>query len=183
MSLLFINACMREESRTERLARAWLDRYEGEVRELRLSELDIKPLTPESLKLYNESVASATYDDPMFAFAKEFAAANEVLIAAPFWNYSVPALLHDYLELVCTQGLTFDIDDTGAYVSLCDIHKLTFVCTAGGGEVPELDDHAFGYLRTLATEFWHVPQVERVAAWGLDGPGANIDALLEAALG
>ena len=45
------------------------------------------------------------------------------------------------------------------------------------------DEHAFGYIRTLATRFWHVPQVEQVAAWSLDLPGIDIDAALEAALG
>lgn len=185
--LLFVNACLREGSRTERLARMWLERraYEGEVIELSLADLDVEPLDaqgPNPLAAYNEGVASATFDHPMFGFARQFAQADEILIAAPLWNYGVPAKLHAYLELVCSQGVTFDVDATGAYVSLTKAQRLTYVMTAGGGQIDVPDDHAFGYVRTLAERFWYIPQVERVAAWSLDGPGADVEALLAAAL-
>lgn len=187
MLLLFVNACLRNESRTERLARMWLERraYEGEVVELRLSETDVRLLDaagPHPISDYSKAVQAASYEHPMFCFAKQFAQADEVLIAAPFWNYGIPAKLHAYLELVCSQGVTFDIDETGAYVSLVKAKRLTYVSTAGGAQVDALDDHAYGYVRTLAKQFWHIGEVSCVAAWGLDGPGANVDALLEKAL-
>ena len=181
--LLFVNACMREESRTERLARMWLEQHGDEdVLELVLAKSDTPLLDEEQLATYSASVAAQNYSDPMFHDAKQFAHADEVLVAAPFWNYSIPAKLHDYLELVCSQGVTFDIDETGNYVSLCRAQRLTFVTTAGGAEVDPLDDHAFGYLHTLATRFWHIPEIACVAAWGLDGPDADVDALLDQAL-
>lgn len=181
--LLFVNACMREESRTERLARMWLEQHGDEdVLELVLAKSDTPLLDEEQLATYSASVAAQNYSDPMFHDAKQFAQADEVLVAAPFWNYSIPAKLHDYLELVCSQGVTFDIDETGNYVSLCRAQRLTFVTTAGGAEVDALDDHAFGYLRTLATRFWHIPEITCVVAWGLDGPDADVDALLGHAL-
>lgn len=188
MSLLFVNACFRDESRTERLAHMWLERraYKGEVIERSLSELEVEPLEvagPNTIGDYLAGVGQGKYDHPMFDFAKEFAEADEVLIASPFWNYGLPALLHTYLELVCSQGLTFDLDEAGSNISLCHITRLTFVMTAGGQAVEALDNHAFGYVRTLATQFWHVPHVDCVAAWGLDAPGADIEALLAKALG
>ena len=187
MSLLFVNACLREGSQTERLARMWLDRraYDGEVSELSLSKLDVDPLDavgPSPVAAYSAGVAAGNFGHPLFSYALEFAQADEVLIAAPMWNYSVPAKLHAYLELVCSQGVTFDVDETGAYVSLCHIKALTFVTTAGGAAVDPLDDHCFGYVRTLARQFWHVPQVDCVAAWGLSAPGADVGALLAQAL-
>lgn len=187
MPLLFVNACMREGSRTERLARMWLEQrgFGGEVEEVSLADLDVDPLDASGsnpLAVYSQSVARGAYDHPMFQHAKTFAQADEVLIAAPFWNYGVPAKLHAYLELVCSQGVTFDVDATGAYVSLCNIDRLTYVTTAGGAAVDPLDDHAFGYVCTLARRFWHIPQVDCVAAWGLDGPAADVDALLREAL-
>ena len=186
--LLFVNACLREGSRTERLARLWLERraYEGEVVELPLAELDADPLDAGGLSpidLYQEGVAKADFEHPLFAYARQFAQADEVLIAAPMWNYSLPAKLHAYLELVCSQGVTFDLDETGAYGSLCHIDRLTFVTTAGGPAPDPLDDHCFGFVRTLAQRFWQVPQVDCVAAWGTDGPDVDIDALLNEALG
>lgn len=185
--LLFVNGCLRDGSRTERLARMWLERraYEGTVVELPLAELDAEPLDatgPHALADYSAGVAAANFDNPLFSYARQFVEADEVLVAAPFWNYSVPAKLHAYLELVCSQGVTFDIDATGAYVSLVGVKRLTFVTTAGGAAVAAEDDHAFGYVRTLAQRFWAVPRVDCIAAWGLDGPGADIDALLSEAL-
>ncbi|MBR3312755.1 MAG: NAD(P)H-dependent oxidoreductase [Atopobiaceae bacterium] len=187
MSLLFVNACLREGSHTERLARMWLDRraYGGKVTELTLAQLDVDPLDamgPNPLAAYSAGVAATDFSHPLFSCALEFAQADEVLIAAPMWNYSIPAKLHAYLELVCSQGVTFDVDEVGAYVSLCHIEALTFVTTAGGGVIDPLDDHCFGYVRTLARQFWHVPQVECVAAWGLSAPGTDVDALLAQAL-
>ena len=184
MSLLFVNACMREGSRTERLARMWLERRGREdVVELDLGKVDVAPLDVPRLALYNKCVAAHSFEPEMFDVAKQFAAADEILIAAPLWNYGIPAKLHDYLELVCTQGLSFDLDATGTYVSLCRAERLTYVMTAGGPEPAPEDEHAFGFVRTLATRFWHVPQIERVAAWSLDFPDVDIDAALEAALG
>lgn len=185
--LLFVNACLREESRTERLARAWLARraYEGEVTEVRLAELDVRPLDAggcTAIADYERAVATAIYDHPMFDYAHQFAQADEILIAAPIWNYAIPAKLHAYLELVCSQGVTFDLGPSGDYVSLCRAQRLTFVVTAGGPQPELADDHAFGYVRTLAQRFWHIPQIDVVAGWGIDMPNANVGAMLADAL-
>lgn len=182
MGLLFVNACMREGSRTERLARAWLDRYDGEVTEIDLDELDVCPLNRERLACYNAGVATHDFSDELFAPAKQFAEADEILVAAPFWNFSLPAKLHDYLEIACTQGISFDVDESGTYMSLVKARKLTYVTTAGGYIAPEEDDHAFGYIRTLSRQFWHMPELVCVKAEGLDIDGSDVDALLEAAL-
>lgn len=186
--LLFVNACFRADSRTERLARMWLERraYEGEVVELDLAEADVHPLGAKGanpIDVYNQSVATATYEHPMFRYAKDFVQADEIVIAAPLWNYSMPAKLGDYLELVCSQGLSFDIDEQGNYVSLTKAKRLTYIQTAGGPAVAPQDDHSYGYVHTLVERFWYIPQVELVAAWGLDYPDADVDVLLAEAMG
>ncbi len=185
--LLFVNACFREGSRTERLARAWLCEraYSDDVVEVRLSDMRVEPLDAGGMSPigdYNRAVATASYDHPMFSIPKQFAQADEVLIAAPMWNYTLPAKLHAYLELVCSQGVTFDMGASGEYVSLCRAQRLTFVTTAGGPAPAPEDDHAFGHILTLSRSFWHIPQVDLVAGWGLDIVGADVDAILAAAL-
>ena len=185
--LLFVNACFRNESRTERLARAWLRRHDhgDKIVELALAKASVAPLDaggPSPIGEYGNAVATTTYDHPMFDFAKQFAQAGEIVVAAPVWNYALPAKLHDYLELVCSQGVTFDIDGAGEYVGLCKARRLTLVTTAGGIAPAPEDDHAFGYVRTLARRFWHIPQVDLVACWGMDAPGTDVDALIANAL-
>ncbi len=185
--LLFVNACFREGSRTERLARNWLSAraYVGDVVELRLGAMDVEPLDAGGVSPigdYNRAVATASYEHPMFNIPKQFAQADEVVIAAPMWNYTLPAKLHAYLELVCSQGVTFDMGPSGEYVSLCRAQRLTFVTTAGGSAPAPADDHAFGHILTLSRSFWHIPRVDLVAGWGLDIIGADVDAILAAAL-
>lgn len=179
MALLFVNACMREGSRTERLARTWLDGYPGEVEEVRLADLDVTPLDARRLARYYACVSAGDYTDEMFSFAHQFAAADEILIAAPFWNYGIPARLHEYLELVCSQGVTFDVGEDGEYVSLVKAHRLTFMSTAGGDKPEQLDDHGYGYVRTLSTCFWHIPVVRHIGAWNADADEEGVDALAE----
>ncbi|MDO4537298.1 MAG: NAD(P)H-dependent oxidoreductase [Coriobacteriales bacterium] len=181
MTCLFVNACFREGSRTECLSRRVVEQIAGEVEELDLASLDLHPLNRETLAIYNAGVAAHDFSSPIFAVAKQFAAADEVVIAAPYWNHGIPALLHDYLELVCSQGVTFDIMPDGRYVSLCHARRLTFVTTAGGPITPECD-HAVAYIQTLCREFWQVPEVRIVAADGLDVLGANVEQLLQDAL-
>ena len=181
MAVLFVNACMREGSRTERIARQWLERHGGAVEELRLGQLAVPTLDANSIVQYEQAVASANYEHPMFDFAKQFATAEEVLIAAPVWNNGIPAKLHAYLELVCSQGITFDIGEDG-YVSLCRAKRLTFVTTAGGPMPEGADEHAFGYVRTLATVFWHIPDVRCIFADSLDQPDTDVDQALAMAI-
>lgn len=45
--VLYVNSCIREESRTDKLARALLDKL-GEYSEVALEELEIKPLNRET---------------------------------------------------------------------------------------------------------------------------------------
>ncbi len=184
MELLFVNGCMRKESRTEALARRWIQRQGfASVCELRIGLMgDLTPLDNMGIVAYGDAVSAGCYDHSMFRFAKQFASASHILIAAPFWNFSLPAKLHDYLELVCTQGLTFSVDEKGAYHSLCHAQRLAFVMTSGGRIANPSDDHAFGLIRTLNEQFWHIPHLECVVAEGLDAANANVDVLLDAAL-
>lgn len=180
MGLLFINACYREGSRTRRLAEHFVNQYKGTVDEISIGDLEVCVLDRKRLELYNSAVAAHDFADPMFDHARKFQEAEEILIAAPFWNYSIPAALHAYLELVCTQGITFDIQEDGQYCSLCHGKRLTYVTTAGG-YIPE-EDHGFGYIRSLAEIFWRIPDIRYYKAEGLDILGVDVEAALDHAL-
>lgn len=180
MALLFINACFRENSRTLELARHYVKKYAGEVTEVDLGTLKLPVLDKAQTALYCGAVAAHDFSEPLFDYARQFVQAEEILIAAPFWNYSVPAQLHVYLELVCSQGVSFDINAQGEYFSLCRARRLTYVTTAGG-LIPE-PDHAWGYIRDLAQVFWRIPELAYHKAEGLDIYGTDVKAALEAAM-
>lgn len=178
--ILFINAAFRKNSRTAALAEAYLKRFKkNDIKEINLGKEELKPLNSESLKKYNKAVSNAEYKSKMFKYAKEFAKADEIVIAAPFWNFSIPAVLHDYIELVCTQGITFDVDESGKYFTCCSAKKLTYITTAGG-YIPE-NDHAYGYIEYIAKKFWEIPEINYIKADGLDIKENNADQILKKA--
>ena len=95
--ILYVNCCVRSESRTDRLARALLEKL-GEYTELYLPSEDILPLTEKMLIKRTSLLENGQFDDPIFHYAKQFAAADKIVISAPFWDGSFPSLLKVYIE-------------------------------------------------------------------------------------
>ena len=107
--ILFVNACVREGSRTKRLADVLLARRRGPVEEVRLHEIAFPVADANFLEKRDALIAAGSFDDPMFALARQFAAADEVVIAAPLWDLSFPASLKQYFEQINVTGITFPI--------------------------------------------------------------------------
>ena len=178
--ILFVNACVRRESRTRKLAEQLLSTLNGEVKELRLEELRF-PVTDESFLLARDRLLkSRDYDAPMLAWAREFAAADTVVIAAPYWDMSFPAALKQYFEQICAIGVTFGYNAEGEPVGLCRAKKLYYVTTAGGEIVS--DAYGFGYVRALAQGFFGIADVECIRAEGLDLVGADTEQVMREAM-
>ena len=76
---LFINACVRPESRTRMLAQHALDRMGGEITEVDLGKENIEPLRLERLELRNALQEKRDFSHEMFRYAKAFAEADEIL--------------------------------------------------------------------------------------------------------
>ena len=177
MTTLFVNAAFRDGSRTQRLTECYLEGVEGEIVEVDLGSRRFPSFDAATLATYNSAVAAHEFSDPMFDAAKQFAQADEVVIAAPFWNYGIPAVLHDYLENVCVQGLTFDLDPTGVYFGMCRARRLVYITTSGG-PIPQ-PDCGFGYVASLARDFWHIPEAVCYKAAGIDIWGCDVESELE----
>ncbi len=179
MSILYINSSFRDGSRTAKLAERYLKSVSEDIVEFDIGKWNGAPLDPESLRMYNDAVKNHCFDDPFFDEAKQFAAADEIVISAPYWNLSIPAKLHDYIERVCTQGVTFDIGEDGSYHSLVKAKKLTFITTAGGYIE---NDHAFRYIEKLCKEFFEIDDIGYIKAEGLDIIGNDVEKVLNDAL-
>ena len=109
----------------------------------------------------------------MFTLARQFAAADEIVIAAPYWDLSFPAVLKQYIEQINVVGITFRYTPEGIPEGLCRASRLTYVMTAGGEFVPE--EYGFGYMKALAESFYGIPEVQLIKAVGLDIAGAEED--------
>lgn len=174
--ILFVNACVREASRTKRLADCLLARLGGEVKELRLEDVDFPVADEAFLKKRDALIAAERFDDPLFDMARDFAAADAIVIAAPYWDLSFPAALKQYIEQINALGVTFEYTPEGYPRGLCRAKKLYYVATAGGAFVPE--EFGFGYVRALAQSFYGIQDVELIMARGLDIVGADADAIM-----
>ena len=128
---LFINCCPRGESRTERLARALLKAL-GEYEELRLYDEPLHPLGRADIAKRDALLAEKKYDDEMFRYARQFAAADRIVIAAPLWDLSFPAQLKVYLENIYVTGIVTKYSEAGEPVGLCRANELYYVTTSGG---------------------------------------------------
>lgn len=174
--ILFVNACPRPGSRTLELARELLEKLPGEVQEVRLFELGLTPLDPAGLAERDRAGRSGDYSDPAFDLARQFAQADSVVIAAPYWDLMFPGALKLYLERITVSGLTFAYSEKGIPQSLCRAQALYYVTTSGGyiGQ----NDFGFSYVKALAVSFFGISDVHRFAAEGLDIFGNDVAAIM-----
>ncbi|MBQ7505527.1 MAG: NAD(P)H-dependent oxidoreductase [Ruminococcus sp.] len=169
--ILFINACERGDSRTKKLADYLLSKTSESVDELTLGDISF-PKTDESFLIKRDALISKReFDNPMFSLARQFAAADQIVIAAPYWDLSFPAALKQYIEQINVNGVTFTYSSKGYPIGLCKAKKLYYVSTAGGDFAPE--EYGFGYVKALAESFYGIKDVEHIKAVGLDIVGAD----------
>jgi FMN-dependent NADH-azoreductase len=96
------------------------------------------------------------------ALVEELKAADTLVIGAPIYNFSVPAGLKAWIDLVARVGLTFTYTDQGP-VGLLEGKRAIIAVASGGTEAGSAIDFATGYLRHMLG-FMGITDVEIVAA-------------------
>ena len=178
MKVLYINAAVRDNSRTKTLAEYFLEKLGGDVCEVRTGELDFQATDAAFLAKRDKACQSGDFSDKEFDCAKQFAQADVIVIAAPFWDLSFPAALKQYFEQICVRGITFYYTKEGIPVGLCRAKGLTYITTAGGDFFPE--EYGAGYVKALAGNFYGIPEFRLIKATGLDIIGADVDGIIDA---
>ena len=181
--ILLINACVRKESRTQRLAMALLEKLkerEQEIQEVRLSEITFPVADEAFLNKRDTWIANKEWSRPLFELATQFACADTIVVAAPYWDLSFPAALKQYFEQINVMGITFQYTPEGTPMPLCKAGELYYVTTAGGAFVP--DEYGFGYVKTLAQSFYGIKDVRLIKATGFDIYGADVEAIMNDAI-
>ena len=167
MKILFINACVRKESRTFKLATELLAGINGEIETINLEELDLKPLD-------EKRISSRLSNPEEQGLARNFASSDIVIVAAPMWDLSFPALLKLYIENISISGVTFKYTETGI-VGLCKAKKLYYVSTSGGVFVPNF---GYEYVRAVANIMYGINEVKLFSAEGLYIWGSDVNKIL-----
>ena len=126
-----------------------------------------------------ELLARKDYGNEMFRYARQFAAADTIVVAAPLWDLSFPSQLKVYIENIYVTGVVTRYDESGQPVGLCRGEKLYYVSTSGG---PFDGRYGYEYLKSIATECFGIPSVQLVTAEGLDIWGNDPEAILQRAI-
>ncbi len=174
--VLYVNSCVRKDSRTARLARAVLQHLKEDVVELRIDSEQMNPLDEEAVDFRNQCIEEGRMTDPIFFYAKQFASADLIVMSAPFWDFSFPAMLKVYIENICVPGITFRYNDMGIPQGMCKAKKLIYVSTSGG---PFFGDFSYDYIRDLAQKQFGIPETFLVKTENLDLPETDVEKALE----
>ena len=177
--ILLVNACVRPESRTMELAGELLKHLEGSVEEVNIEKEKILPLTNAQMEKRQAACDAGKTDLAMMKYAWQFAEADEIVVAAPYWDLSFPAILKAYFEQITVSGVTFKNMGDGSYKKLCKAKKLYYVMTAGG---PIFEPNmGYEYVRTLVSEFYGIKDITLFTAEMLDVDGADIKGIMDEA--
>lgn len=172
--ILWIDACIREGSRTRELALAYLEARGQAYQHLDLSSLDIKPINEARLKEREALLAKGAFDDEFFALARQFAEAEEIVISAPFYDGSFPSILKIYFENISVGGICFRYEGPRP-VGLVAAKRLVYVYTSGGPLTHS--DQAFPYIKTLCGGLYGIPNIIPLSAECLDIDGMDANAI------
>ena len=170
-NLVVINACVREsDSRTLRIAEPVIAVLGKRYKVIRydLPRMDIAPLNP---RLYAERGVG---DIPAWAreAATAIAGADRILIAAPFWDMSFPAVLKCFFEQTSLFDITFT-DNGKTCIGLCKSPKVLYITTRGM-DIPDGDprEQATPYLKALGS-LWNLGKLTTISARNMDYSSAE----------
>lgn len=176
MRILFVNSCIREDSRTLFLCRKYIEKnYKNdEVREIETEKESISPFNSEMLRERENDIRKGDFSSEKYRLAREFSEADEIVIGAPYWDCSFPSSLKVFIEHICVNGLTFAYEK-GLAKKLCRAKKLVYITTAGG-YLPQ-NSSVKAFFRELCS-LLSVDNMEFYAAEGLDIYGNDVNKIL-----
>ena len=145
--ILFINSCYNyEKSRTLYLSNKLFKKFDIDSKfdfeEIRLKDLHLLPLSEEKLKLRFDLANKHLFDMDMLTYSKKLLSADIVVIAAPLYDYSYPAILKLFIENVSMPNLMYTYSKDG-YEGFARGRKFIYITTRGAN-LPDSED--FGFL-------------------------------------
>ena len=138
------------------------------------------PLRGKNLMEREQAIQNSDFSGEAFELARTFASADEVVIAAPYWDMSFPALLKLYIEQICINRLTFCYNEKGMPCGLTNIKKAVYLTTAGGyiGN----NNFGFDYIKGVFSTFFGITDITFFSAEGLDIYGNDPEKILADAI-
>lgn len=169
MKVLFVDCCIREESRTKRLCEEFLKEVlsthpDYELERVVLKDQNIQPYREKEVIKRDELIRAGKFTHPMLRYAIQFVEADRILIGAPYWDLCFPSLLKVYIEHIFANGITFAYEGPKA-VGKCHAEKMMYIQTAGG--LIEKDEVGTLYLKVVC-DMLGIKQFDKICADGID---------------
>ena len=178
-TLLYVDCCIRrEQSRTRKLAEAFLGNLPKgwRVEKVVLMDEPLLPLMEGGFAQRDELLQRGDFSHRRFDYAWQFQRADAILIAAPFYDLSIPALLKVYIENVSVDGITFLCDADGLRGN-CRARSMTFLTSRGGFYENSPDEMGSRYMEALCG-FFGTGTYRCIAADGVDMDPAQTPAIM-----
>ncbi len=158
---------------TDQYAAAWLQRHPaGQVVRRHLGEAPIPHLDGAGFQAFSldaseRSASQAATVARSDALIRELRAADELVIGAPMYNFSIASSLKSWIDHVARAGVTFRYTSQGPQ-GLLAIGSVTVISTRGGRYAGTGNDNQEPYLRQVLG-FLGLQNVRFVFAEGLAG--------------
>lgn len=164
--LVYIDACIRDDaSRTKRIASPIVEELKKkyDVTTFVINELKLDIVQKD---LINKRL-NGNIPEYVMKWATAIRDADRVVIAAPFWDMSIPSALKVFIELCSILNVTFNSDDKTCFGN-CSSQKLLYITTRGM-DIPTRDklDQGTSYLEALSF-LWGLGEVIVVSAQNMD---------------
>ena len=151
------SSARRDGSETRALSDALIGRIEATAN----TTVTRRDLAVDAPSLVNEAWVGANFTDPAArsdaqvaeldasdALVAELEAADVIVIGAPIYNFSIPAVLKAWIDMVARAGVTFRYGENGPE-GLLNNKKAYVVMASGGVPIGSAMDFASPYLRHL----------------------------------
>lgn len=112
-------------------------------------------------------------------FMQQLLDSDFIVLAFPMYNFSVPAAIKAWLDVVIQNGRTFTVTEEGTYAGLCGGKKALILMTAGGdySEEPNKSMNFATPLMQVCLGFLHIESTA-ISAFGLNQYENQIDEIM-----
>ena len=160
--IALIDSTIRKESRTRRLTNGIISSFKDEVEFVtyNLNDLNLEVVT-------SHNFDEKANDAESFKMAKDIFSMDAMIISAPLWDMSFPALLKVFLERISVFDVAFK-QEVDKFSGLAN-NKFMLLITTRGMVIEDYSplDGASSYLKALCA-LWGIPKYEVISLNNLD---------------
>lgn len=188
--ILYVKANAKPEgmSRTFRVSDSFVKAYkefhpEDEVITLDLYKEDIRFLQERDIMSLNNDDELQDKNHPAYKYAHQLLEADKIIISAPFWNLSFPAIIKAYLDCLAVGGITFKYTAEGPKGQCVGKKAIHFVTRGGSYTEEPLSQYELGdrYLRTIFA-FIGITDFKTFALENMDRSATNVEQVIADAI-